>query len=416
MRHFSCTWAVVILKRRGMNGQLQPQRGGHAARQAGRLSTRLSFWLSLLGVLALFLQGCSSLAGDNGQFRPALTSTSGGGTPLEVNSEERFHGKIAFARNHRLFVLDGTTGAITPLNAGEAVSDPAYSPDGTRLAFISRGASWSDLMVMPADGGAPTALTHSQGSGGQITCPSGITVSNQVWVANPVWSPSGDTLYYLSDHQKLDTACGFSDMGIWKMTAAGADPQLLLPPALGDENSGLPGAGGDTNLSLRPGADPSLAYTHYAYDAQDGTTLLIQLFLGTLDGTQETALSPSTLNQAPEQARQPAWSPDGHDLAYIRQDGSSTDLMVMRVSDPADGAPDFGDYATSIKLLDGQITYPVWSPDGKDLLFLAYKDDSYNLYLAHLVFSDNTISVQGSPLQLTQGGVDGDTRPAWTGN
>ncbi len=413
MRHFSGARAVVELKHCGMNLPGQQQHRGHTARQAGRLRIRRSFWLSLVAVLALFLQGCSSLAGDSGQFRPALTTTSGGGTPLEVNSEERFQGKIAFVRNHRLYVLDGTTGAITPLNAGDAVSDPAYSPDGTRLAFISRANSWSDLLVMPAAGGPSTALTHSQGSG-QITCPSGIIVSDQVWVANPVWSPSGDTIYYLSDHQKLDTTCGFSDMSIWKMTAAGADPQPLLPPTPGDENSGLPGAGGDTNLSLRPGNDPSLTYTHYAYDAEDGTTLLIQLFLGTLDGTEETALSPTTLNQAPEQARQPAWSPDGRDLAYIRQDGSGTDLMVMRVSDPADGAPDFGDYAKSIKLLDGQITYPVWSPDGKDLLFLAFKDDAYNLYLAHLVFSDNTISVQGSPLQLTQGGVDGDTRPAWT--
>jgi Tol biopolymer transport system component len=398
-----------------MDQQRQQQQRGHTARQSERLNRRLHFWLGLIAGLALVLQGCSSLAGDNGQFRPALTSTISGGTPLEVNSQSRFQGKVAFVRNHRLYVLDGASGAITPLPAGDGVSDPAYSPDGTRLAFISRGASWSDLLVMPAGGGAPTVLTHSQGSGGQITCASGVTVSDQVWVASPVWSADDSSLYYLSDRQKLDTACGFSDMGIWKMSAGGGDAQRLLPPAVGDESSGLPGAGGDTDLSLRPGPDAALTYTHYAYDAQDGTTLLIQLFLGALDGAQETALSPTTLSDVPEQVQQPAWSPDGHELAYIRQDGGSTDLMVMRVSDPANGAPDFKDYATSVKLLDGQISYPVWSPDGKDLLYLAYKDDAYNLYLAHLVFTDTSISVQGSPLQLTQGGVDGDSRPAWTG-
>jgi hypothetical protein len=428
MRNLSRAWAVVRLKRRRLSQQIQ-QRRGHAAHSAPPLPVgapalhpapvgrrMLAEALGLIVALALVLQGCSSLAGDNGPFRPALTTTIGGDTPLEVNSQERFPGKVAFVRHQRLYVLDGASGAITPLPAGDAVSDPAYSPDGTRLAFIRRGASWSDLMVMPAAGGTPTALTHSQGSGNQITCASGVTVSDQVWVASPAWSSDGRSLYYLSDRQKLlDTTCGVSDMGIWKIAATGSDPQLLLAPALGDENSGLPGAGGDTNLSLRPGNDPSLTYTHYAYDAQDGTTLLIQLFLGMLDGAQELALSPTMLNQAPEHDQEPAWSPDGHDLAYIRQDGGSTDLMVMHVSDPADGAPDFGDYATSIKLLDGQITNPIWSPAGKDILFLAYKDDAYNLYLAHLVFTDNTIGVAGSPLQLTQGGVDGDSRPAWTG-
>ncbi len=406
---------MVIIKPQQRRQPPPPRDQGHAARQPARLSSRRHCWLALLSLLALILQGCSSLAGDSGQFRPALTSTSGGGTPLEVNSAERFRGKIAFVRNHRLYVLNGASGAITPLLAGDAVSDPAYSPDGTRLAFIRRGANWSDLLIMPSAGGTPTALTHSQGSGSQITCASGISIGDQVWVASPVWAADGTNLYYLSDRQKLTTACGFSDMSVWKISMTGGTPQPLLPPTTGNPANGLPGAGGDTNLSLRPGPDPALTYTHYAYDAQDGTTLLIQLFLGTLDGAQEIALSPTSLNQAPEQALEPAWAPDGQTLAYIRRDGTSTDLMVMRVSDPASGAPDFKDYATSIRLLDGQISYPVWSPDGKDLLYLAFKDDAYNLYLAHLVFTDNTISVQGSPLQLTQGGVDGDSRPAWTG-
>jgi Tol biopolymer transport system component len=367
-------------------------------------------------LLALLLQGCNSLTGENGQFRPALSATSSGGTPLAVNSSARFQGKIAFVRDHRLYVFNGTTGVITALPAGTGVSDPAYSPDGTRLAYIRQSAGWSDLLVLPAGGGAPSALTHSEGNGAQITCSSGIAVSDAIWVASPVWAADGATLYYLSDQQKLGAACGYSDMGIWKLPASGGTPALLLPPASGQDSSGLPGAGGDADLTLRPGSPSSLSYTHYAYDPQDGTSLLIQLFLATLDGQQELALSPASANQAPEQALEPAWSPDGGRLAFIRRDGARTDLLVLRPSDGPAAAPSLADYAAATKLLDGQIRAPVWSPDGKALLYLAFKDNEFNLYLAHLSITTTSITLQGNPIQLTQGGVDGDSRPAWTGD
>ena len=59
--------------------------------------------------------------------------------------------------------------------------DPRWSPDGTRLAFVSEreGKKKGQLYVMPADGGEPTRLTDERHG-----------------VTGPVWSPDGRRLAF----------------------------------------------------------------------------------------------------------------------------------------------------------------------------------------------------------------------------
>ncbi len=384
---------------------------------------RLGLCLVLgLGV-ALALQGCTDSGGS--QFRSVPGTQSSTASALEINTSAHFQGHIAFVRNHQLYVLNGKDDTVSALPAGADVQDPAYSPDGSRLAYVQRGASWSDLMVIAAQGGQPVALTHNQGTGQQITCDNGVSESNAVWAANPIWTPDGSALYYLSDAQKLlKTSCGFLDLAVWKIAAQGGKSSLILWPARGIDATGFPGAGGDADLSLRPGSDDQLVYTHYAYDGQADNERLVQIYLATLDQSQELepdqpqelALTP-TISDAgtPQQAMQASWSPDGNFLAYIVHANGAVSLEVMRVSNPARGAPNFHDYANALPILpDGAYSYPVWSPDGKSLLYVEFKNNEYNLYLTQLTVTGTTISLQGNPVQLTQGGIDGDSRPAWT--
>ncbi len=386
---------------------------------------RHSLCLGLALGIMLALQGCSALSSDSSNFHLVPGTNSNGASALAINSDGHFPGHIAFVRNHELYIFSGQDGTVSKLPAGDNVQDPAYSPDGSRLAYIRLGAAWSDLMVMPAaKDGKPVALTHHQGTGQQTTCPNGISQTDMVYAANPIWALDGSAIYYLSDAQKLlKDSCGFQDMAVWKIPARGGKAQLVLWPERGDDNNGLPGAGGDANLSLRPGSGNQLAYTHYAYDPKQDASKLVQIFLAALnppqeptpDHQQETALTPAVSeNGTPQQALEAAWSPDGKFLAYIIRASGNSLLAVMPVSDPASGAPDFGDYANTTVLLDGTLSYPVWSPDGKSLLYLEFKNNEYNLYLAPLTVNGTTISLQGSPIQLTQGGIDGDSRPAWT--
>ncbi len=67
--------------------------------------------------------------------------------------------------------------------------------------------------------------------------------------------------------------------------------------------------------------------------------------------------------------------------------------------------------------MQGQfIGQPVWSPDGKQIALLSYNNNEFDIWLANVSLNakTNQYAMQGSPIQLTQGGVDADSRPFWT--
>jgi dipeptidyl aminopeptidase/acylaminoacyl peptidase len=89
-----------------------------------------------------------------------------------------------------------TDGSSEPKQLTDADSDsaePAWAPDGKRLAFVSaRGDDWdldlvNDIFLVDADGGEPKRLTGADG-----------------WVARPVWSPDGTRIAYLSGDDPLN--------------------------------------------------------------------------------------------------------------------------------------------------------------------------------------------------------------------
>lgn len=95
---------------------------------------------------------------------------------------------VAFAseRNARLGVWlhDLATGQETALDVGDLyATSPAFSPDGTLVAFEGRVPSdaTTDVYVVAATGGTPTRLTDDAADD-----------------AGPAWSPDGQTVYFVS--------------------------------------------------------------------------------------------------------------------------------------------------------------------------------------------------------------------------
>ena len=92
-------------------------------------------------------------------------------------------GLIAFVRAGDIFVVRADGSGLRRLTRGAAVdSVPAWSPDGSRLAFVRQlGQDPRHLYVMAADGRGLTSI--SQQSGG-------------VSASRPAWSPDSRFVYY----------------------------------------------------------------------------------------------------------------------------------------------------------------------------------------------------------------------------
>jgi TolB protein len=100
----------------------------------------------------------------------------------------------------RIYVQDFDSRLEAVLGVGDlAATSPAFSPDGTLVAFEGYAAgvtAVSDVYVVPAAGGAPVKLTSGTG-----------------YNAGPAWSPDGSQIYFVSNRT------GRYD--VWKVPAAG---------------------------------------------------------------------------------------------------------------------------------------------------------------------------------------------------
>lgn len=183
---------------------------------------------------------------------------------------------------------------------------PAFSPDGTRIAFEGKlpGAAADDLWVVPVAGGDPVQLTTSAASD-----------------AGPVWSPDGtSTIYFVS------TRDGQYD--VYGVPVAGG------PAARVTTGSRIIG---------KPAVSPDGRALYFARTVQgQATTEVVRFVLA----TRATELVTS------QQDSEPSLSPAGDRLAVRSFRGGQSDLYVVNAADgsapvqlttdaASDGAPSF---------------------------------------------------------------------------
>jgi dipeptidyl aminopeptidase/acylaminoacyl peptidase len=193
---------------------------------------------------------------------------------------------------------------------------PAWSPDGTRIAFIRPYGEFppDDLFVMDADGGNVHQLTH--------------TDQHQVGVS---WSPDGAWLA-VGRGLRPDR-----DYDLWLVRADGSSEHQLTSGPRNDIGPLWSPDGANIAFSASPAINDS-----------NGTGV----FVMHADGTGIHQLTPYEWDRAL------AWSPDGQQILFLRRD---TQLMVMA----RDGSGQRMVYGCSGAC---QILSAAWSPDGKELL------------------------------------------------
>jgi TolB protein len=146
--------------------------------------------------------------------------------------------------------------------------DPTWSPDGGRIAFGREGA----LFVARAAGGPPRRLGGGLGN-----------------AADPAWSPNGKLVAY--DYRRP----GYSIREIWVMGANGRHPRQVT--RLGA-------------VSARPTWSPDSRRLAFHSNARGGHYEIYSI------GIDETGLRRETHSDF--DTIEPAWSPDGKEIAFSR--------------------------------------------------------------------------------------------------
>lgn len=191
---------------------------------------------------------------------------------------------------------------------------PAWSPDGSRIAYISSRFGWDshEVFVINADGSGETNLTN-----------------NNVQEYGVAWSPDGSQIAFGS---KLN-----GDMQIYTMNADGTDQRPLPTPAAG----------------MAPSWSPDGKQIVFASERNGNADIFVMDANG---GNQRALVTEDSWDYLP------FWSPDGTQIAFTStRDGNRAIYLI-----PAGG----GD-PTRLSDQSMNADLATWSPDGTQLVFHA---------------------------------------------
>ena len=234
--------------------------------------------------------------------------------------------ELMSARNAEIYVVDLATLApgaaparLTSNQAGDY--SPAWSPDGSRIAFVSERDGNADIYVMNADGSAPTRLT-----------------SNAWRDTRPAWSPDGSRIAFVSGDERTDIYVIDADgSGQVKLTDSFATDQ---DPAWSPDGTRIAFVSGDMNAEI------------HVIDA---------------NGSENRRLtSASGLDVSP------AWSPDGRTIAFRSHRDGDSEIYLLG----ADGSDQ-----VNLTNHPADDEFPAWSPDGRTIAFASDRDGAFDLYM-----------------------------------
>src|SRR5438067_1505510 len=144
----------------------------------------------LVGVLVLSATAaCAPIAASVPVAVPAIAQVTGGrpAPAIQQQAADLPAGRILYVRDGNLWMWQA--GASRQFSDGGTWYQPAFSPDGTEIAYVYWTFNFSDIFVMTADGTSARRLTKGQAG----------NLMDSDWAFRPRWSPDGSQLAYVSD-------------------------------------------------------------------------------------------------------------------------------------------------------------------------------------------------------------------------
>ena len=278
-------------------------------------------------------------------------------------------------------------------NWADSEYEPAWSPDGSKIAFIGGTYRGIHLYVMDADGSNIVQLAELSGGplglnfpgptwspdGERIAYTTDLNYWEEIWLinmdgsgakrliddetqrqSNPTWSPDGNLIAYTCNYMEVeesnsDNIClvSVNDLTAKRLTYF-------------SDNSSL------YDLSWQADGE-QIAFRQVAGDLSNSEYYLIDR-----DGSNLTQLPFLQI-----QDREAVWSPDGTRIAFTKYKYDLNYDATSRLQDEGLYMM-HSDGSGVVRLTDGDVDEPSWSPDGRKLAVSVYANtmsDTHEIFV-----------------------------------